>query len=92
MCGSQDIVWENQGSNIKGSVYTYIVSYRPFLPGFQDDLPLVIAVVELENLPEVKIIGNVLNATSKDITVGTQVKMIWVDITENRALPQWVLV
>lgn len=91
-CGSQDVTWESQGNDIRGKVYTYVVSYRPFLPGFQNDIPLVIAVVELDNLPEVKIIGNVLNATAQDIEVGTEVKMVWVDINDDRAIPQWELV
>ncbi|MGM9966625.1 Zn-ribbon domain-containing OB-fold protein [uncultured Rummeliibacillus sp.] len=90
-CGSPDITWESQGNDIRGKVYTYVVSYRPFLPGFQNDIPLVIAVVELDNIPEVKIIGNVLNATAQDLAVGTAVKMVWVDVNDNRAIPQWEL-
>lgn len=90
-CGSQDVIWENQGSNIQGKVYSYIVSYRPFLPGFQNDIPLVIAVVELDHLPEVKIIGNILNCSAEKVEIGTPVKMIWEDVTDERAIPQWVL-
>ena len=84
-------MWENRGTEISGTIYTYVVSYRPFLPGFENDMPLVIAVVELDELPEVKIIGNVLEATVEQIDIGTPVKMVWQDITEDRALPQWTL-
>lgn len=90
-CGSQELVWENRGTEISGTIYTYVVSYRPFLPGFENDMPLVIAVVELDELSEVKIIGNVLEATVEQIDIGTPVKMVWQDITEDRALPQWTL-
>lgn len=90
-CGSTDIVWENLGSDIKGTVYTYVISYRPFLPGFQNDVPLVIAVVALDDAPDVKIMGNVLHGNKDNTTVGTLVKMVWEDITEERALPQWEL-
>lgn len=90
-CGSTDVVWENHGSTITGKVYSYVVSYRPFLPGFQNDLPLVIAVVELDHLPEVRIIGNVLDGNAETVTIGTAVKMVWVNATEERAVPQWVL-
>lgn len=90
-CGSQELVWENQGTDISGTIYTYVVSYRPFLPGFENDVPLVIAVVELDHLPDVKIIGNVLGATAEQLDIGTPVKMVWQDITEDRALPQWTL-
>lgn len=90
-CGSQDVTWDNLGSDIQGTVYSYIVSYRPFLPGFQHDIPLVIAVIQLDSAPDVTIIGNVLQVTADDLTIGTPVKMVWQDITEDRALPQWVL-
>ncbi|WP_019240965.1 MULTISPECIES: Zn-ribbon domain-containing OB-fold protein [Bacillus] len=89
-CGSTELSWESQGSDIKGTLYSYVVSYRPFLPGFQDDLPTIIAVVQLDNLPEVKIIGNVLECSPQELQVGMPVKMIWQDITEDRALPQWI--
>lgn len=90
-CGSTEVSWESQGQDISGTVYSYIVSHRPFLPGFQDNLPLVIAVIELSHLPEVKIIGNVIDCQIEDVKIGTPVKMTWVDITEDRALPQWIL-
>ena len=89
-CGSAELSWESQGSDITGTLYSYVVSYRPFLPGFQDDLPTIIAVVELDNLQEVRIIGNVLECTPEELKIGMPVKMIWQDITEDRALPQWV--
>lgn len=86
-----DVIWENQGSVIQGKVYSYVVSYRPFLPYFQNDIPLVIAVVELDHLPEVKIIGNILNGNAENVTIGSAVNMVWEDVTEDRAVPQWVL-
>lgn len=89
-CGSTELSWESQGSDITGTLYSYVVSYRPFLPGFQDDLPTIIAVVELNDPQEVKIIGNVLECPPEELEIGMPVKMIWQDITEDRALPQWI--
>ncbi|MFJ7666599.1 Zn-ribbon domain-containing OB-fold protein [Lysinibacillus sp. NPDC097195] len=89
-CGSTELSWESQGSDITGSIYSYVVSYRPFLPGFQDDLPTIIVVVQLDHLQEVKIIGNVLGCPPEEIKIGMPVKMTWQDITEDRALPQWI--
>ena len=88
-CGSTELSWEKQGSDVLGSVYSYIVSYRPFLPGFQDDVPQIIASIELKKTPEVKLIGNVLECNPEEIEIGMPVKMVWQDITEDRALPQW---
>ncbi len=88
-CGSENVVWENLGNDVKAQIYSYIISYRPFLPGFQDDLPTIIAQAQLEKVPEVKIMCNVLNCDINDIQIGMPVQMIWEDITDERALPQW---
>ncbi|MEA0562628.1 MULTISPECIES: Zn-ribbon domain-containing OB-fold protein [Lysinibacillus] len=90
-CGSTELSWENQGTTIMGTIYSYVVSYRPFLPGFQDELPMIIVVIKLDHLQEVKIIGNLLECSPEDIKIGMPVKMIWQAITEDRALPQWIL-
>ncbi|MFJ7832531.1 Zn-ribbon domain-containing OB-fold protein [Peribacillus sp. NPDC097284] len=91
-CGSTELSWESQGSDINGKVYSYIISYRPFLPGFQDDLPLIIAIVELDKLPDVKLIGNILQCSTDDVHIGMQVKMTWEKMTEEHSLPQWIQV
>ena len=91
-CGSTEMSWDSQGSEISGKVYSYIISYRPFLPGFQDDLPLIIAIVEVDKLPNVRLIGNVLQCSTDDIQIGMPVKMIWEELPEGRALPQWIQV
>ena len=88
-CGSTDMIWEDFGSDVKGKVYSYIIGNRPFLPGFQDDIPLVIAQMELDEAPGVLIIGNILKVDPAEVKIGMPVKMIWKDITEDRALPQW---
>lgn len=88
-CGSEEVVWEKLGSEIEGSVYSYIVSYRPFLPGFQDDLPLIIAQVELNQYPEIKIMANILECGPEEVQIGMPVQMTWIDINEERAIPQW---
>jgi uncharacterized OB-fold protein len=90
-CGSPELSWDSFGNEVYGTIYSYIISYRPFLPGFQDDLPTVIAQVELEGKPEIKITGNVLNCNPDEVKIGMDVQMFWQDINEERAIPQWKL-
>lgn len=88
-CGSTDLIWIDLGSDIKGSVHSYIISYRPYLPGFHEQLPYVVAVVALDDVPEVTIIGNILDCPAEEVNIGMTVRMKWVDISEERAIPQW---
>lgn len=89
-CGSANLTWEDFGPDIQAEIYSYVISYRPFLPGFQDSLPTIIAQAQLKDAPDVKLMCNVLECESEHMYIGMPVKMMWDDITEERALPQWV--
>lgn len=91
-CGSQEIGWVNYGNEITGKIYSFVTTYVPMLPGFQHDLPTIIAQVEVEQIEGVRIMANIINAKPEDIEIGKPVKMTWIDITEDRALPQWELI
>src|SRR5699024_12278003 len=54
------------------------------------DLPLIIAQAQLDEAPEVKIMCNLLECNADEVKIGMPLKMAWKDITEDRALPQWV--
>ena len=91
-CGSPNMEWINYGSDITGEIYSYVITYVPMLPGFQHDLPTIIAQVSVDQVPGIQIIANIINAKPEDIAIGKAVKMTWLDITEDRALPQWKLI
>lgn len=88
-CGSENVYWESLGNEVTAKIYSYIISYRPFLPGFQNDLPTIIAQAQLDQVPDVKIMCNVLQCDEKEVHIGMPVQMIWQGITDDRALPQW---
>lgn len=89
-CGSEKVEWQVLGNEIYGEVESFIVSHRPFLPGFQNDCPLIIAAVKLNDIPYINILANILDVDHEAVHIGMPVKMTWVDITEDRALPQWI--
>lgn len=91
-CGSPNMEWINYGSDITGEIYSYVITYVPMLPGFQHDLPTIIAQVSVDQVPGIQITANIINAKPEDIAIGKAVKMTWLDITEDRALPQWKLI
>lgn len=93
-CGSMNLTWEELGNEITGKIYSYIISYRPFLPGFSpEDMPLIIALATLDQIPSVKILANVIGCVPAEISIGKKVKMVWVDVPNTeRALPQWKLI
>ncbi len=47
-CGSTDVTWVTVSG--RGHLHTYVISHRP-APGFEEEAPYAIAVVELEEGP-----------------------------------------
>ncbi len=47
-CWSDQVAWETVSG--RGTLYTYVINHRP-APGFEDDAPYAIAVVQLEEGP-----------------------------------------
>jgi len=47
-CGSTDVAWERASG--RGRLHTYVISHRA-APGFEDEAPYAIAVVELDEGP-----------------------------------------
>jgi uncharacterized OB-fold protein len=47
-CGSTDVAWVTVSG--RGRLHTYVINHRP-APGFEDEAPYAIAVVELDEGP-----------------------------------------
>jgi uncharacterized OB-fold protein len=45
-CGSEQWAWER--SSGRGTLFTWTVTHQALVPGFADDVPYAVAVVELE--------------------------------------------
>ena len=72
----------------RGSVYSFTVVRQAFDPAFADQLPFVVALVELEEAPTVRILTNIVDADPADVRVGLPVEVTF----ENHgdwALPQF---
>jgi uncharacterized protein len=59
-CGSRDVA-------------PYTVNHQPFMPGF--DPPYVIAIVELEDDPTVRLTTNIVDCAIEDVRIGMPVEV-----------------
>ena len=62
----------------------YHVAYHP---GFEKDLPYVVAIVELEEGPH--ILTNIVCCSPDEVQCDMQVELTWDDITEEFSLPKF---
>jgi len=73
----------------RGTLYTFTVAMQSFHPYFDEKVPFIIAVVELEEQPGLKLVTNLLECTEDDVTIGMPVEVVFEDVTEDLTFPQF---
>jgi uncharacterized OB-fold protein len=83
--GIQTLEWvESTG---KGWVYSFTISYQPQHPGFADDVPYVLAIIELDEGWRMN--SNVINIEPKEVKIGMRVEVVFDDVTPDFTLPKF---
>jgi uncharacterized OB-fold protein len=72
-----------------GTVYTFTIARHPVVPMLADNVPYVVAVVELDDAPGVRMIVNVVNADPESIEIGQAVSVVWDDIDDDVTIPRF---
>ncbi len=84
-CLSMDSDWAPVSG--RGKLYTWTVIYQRYHPGFADELPYNVAMIELEEGP--KLISSVVGCDNDDLRVGMEVTVIFEDVTGEVTLPKF---
>ncbi len=92
-CHSRDVT-RFQASG-KGAIYSFVINTRP-MPGFEDEVPYIIAVIELDEGP--RLMTNLIDVPGDDvpskaaaIRVGASVEVVYEQVTEDITLPKFRL-
>jgi hypothetical protein len=72
----------------EGTVYSYSIMHYPGNPGF-DDPPYGVVIVELDEQPGLRTVGNLLGTEPGEIEIGMRVKVDFEELTPEITLPQW---
>jgi uncharacterized protein len=73
----------------RATLYSYEIATQAFHPYFEDKIPFVIAVVELVEQPNLKLITNIVEAPPDALRVGMQVEVCYGSLTDEFTLPVW---
>ena len=68
-----------------GKVYTYAVYHVAYHQGFLEDLPYVVAVVELQEGP--RLLTNIVGCSPDEVSCEMPVSVVWEDVTPDISLP-----
>ena len=75
----------------RGRVRSWTVMRQSFLPGFEADVPFVLVDVELEEQPELRIIGRLTDGTEATLELGAPVHLAFEDVAPGVAVPAFAL-
>lgn len=105
-CGSiqhppEEVCFKCQGmrfasveSDGRGSVYSYVVAHYAVNALLKERVPYGVALVQLDDYPEVRILGNVLNVPPEELRIGLPVRVTFEAIDDKETgeqllVPQW---
>lgn len=86
-CRSFDSTWEKMSG--RGSIYSWIVAHKPVMPAFADRVPMAVVLVELEEDPGLRLVGNLRDCANERIEIGLPVEVIFEAVADDVTLPQW---
>lgn len=84
-CQSMDLAPATMSG--RATVYAYTVVMQAFHPYFVDKLPYVLAVVELEEEPGLKVTTSIVGCDEADLRVGLPVELVLTDVGHGLVLP-----
>ncbi len=77
-------------SSGKGKIFAYNIHNRAFHPGFQNDIPYVYALIELEEGPMFATM--IIDVKPDEVRHGAPVQVVYEDIEAGFTLPKFTLV
>ena len=93
-CRSTEVTWEPTSG--RGRIWSFIVPHPPLLPAFGEVAPYNTIVVELDEDPLIRFVGNLVASADgpineidpATITIGESVRVVFHQI-EDVTLPRW---
>jgi len=84
-CLSTSYTWAK--SRGKGKLFSFVVYHQAWLPGFKEELPYNVAIIELEE--GVRLINNVVGVPNDKLRVGMPVEVTFEEVAPDVAIPKF---
>jgi uncharacterized OB-fold protein len=75
----------------RGAVWSFTVMHQKSVAGFEDAVPYLTALVELEEQPLLLLVSNLPGADPATLRIGDRVHVAFEPLGEGQMLPQFVL-
>jgi uncharacterized OB-fold protein len=95
-CRSFDVRWEPMSGRAR--VWSVVIPHPPLLPAYGDQAPYNVVVVELEDDPAIRFVGNVITEAGAPLNsidphtveIGDEVRVVFSQVADDVWLPQWI--
>ena len=84
-CLSGDYEWAPMAGT--GTVHSFIVYHQGWLPGYREELPYNVAIVELDE--GVRFINNIVEVDNDAIEIGMPVEVVFQEVAEDVVIPRF---
>jgi uncharacterized OB-fold protein len=84
-CLAADFSWKAVSG--RGKVFSFVVFHRVYHPAFAEDVPYVVAVVELEEGP--RLLTNIVGVAPEKVSCEMAVKVVFDDVAEGVSVPKF---
>ena len=84
-CMSDQLEWS--AARGTGTVYSYSTVYRALVPGFEDDVPYVVAMIELDE--GVRLLSQVIYCEPEEVFIGLRVSVTFEEARDGVVLPKF---
>jgi len=85
-CLSADFTWREV--SVEGRIYSFVVYHRVYHPGFEADVPYVVAIVELDEGP--RLLANIVGSLPGDVRCDARVHVVFEE-RDGATIPQFAL-
>jgi hypothetical protein len=82
-CHAADPVWTDVSG--RGRIYSFTVARRPAAPEFQDRVPYVVALVDLEE--GARMLTNIVGCAPEDVRIGRKVEVDYLELASDVTVP-----
>ena len=84
-CMSERVEWVTASGH--GTVLSFTIVYRPVTPAFAADVPYVVALITLDEGPQ--LMSNVVGCAPETVHIGMPVEVTFEDWTEEISVPKF---
>jgi uncharacterized protein len=86
-CNSMRDEWVKMSGT--ATIYSWIVVHPPVLPAFAADAPYSVVLVQLDDHPSLRLVGQVVDIPHDELAAGLPVEVVFDDVTPEVTLPKW---